>query len=278
MTSSPTDRPAGHRPRKRFGQHFLRREQDARRIAALVPEDASTVIEIGPGAGILTGHLARRGRRTIAVEVDRDLARALRERFPSSGPGAVEVLEADALDVDWERLVEDGEVATVVGNLPYNISKPVASRIVDARAAIARAVLMFQREVAERLTAAPGSKTYGPMSVRTRSAFDVRRAFDLGPGAFRPPPAVESTVTVWDRLEGGALPDDLDRRLRRVLAACFARRRRTLRNNLAPVLPDGDRDVRDLLGRVGVDPGERAENLSPETFRELARHWPDGAA
>jgi 16S rRNA (adenine1518-N6/adenine1519-N6)-dimethyltransferase len=161
----------------------------------------------------------------------------------------------------------------LAGNLPYNISKPVALKLVAERAALDRAVLMFQREVAARLTARPDSRDYGPLTVLCGEVFRVERLFDLPAQAFRPRPRVVSTVTRWHRRPAADLDDLGERRLRAVLSASFARRRQTLRNNLRAAL--GADAAEALLERTGLDGAARAEQLVPAAFRSLAAQWPD---
>ena len=250
-------------PRKRFGQHFLADPAAVRRIvAALGPPAGPPVVEIGPGRGVLTAPLLEVFGRVTAVEIDRDLAAHLRARFPAS---ALTLLEGDVLDVALEDLAT--EPVRLVGNLPYNVSKPVADKIVRERARVAGAVLMFQREVAERLTAPPGTRAYGPLTVLVGEAFLVEPLFDLRPNAFRPPPEVMSTVTRWTP-RPAAFSSVSEENLRAVLRAGFAHRRRTLRNNL-PVA---------LLEDAGIDGSLRAEALPLEDWRRLARMWPRSAS
>ena len=159
-------------------------------VGLLAPTTSDLVVEIGPGEGALTEELARRGGRLIALEVDRALIERLRRRLPS-----VEVLEADARTWDYGLLQRPpGGRVLVVGNLPYSVSKPIVATLLAARAAIDAMALMLQREVAERLAAPPGGKVYGALSVLTQAVCDVDVALRVPPGAFRPPPQVESAV------------------------------------------------------------------------------------
>ena len=259
------------RPRKRFGQNFLTDPQAARRIVAMLsPEPGETVLEIGPGRGALTEALLTEVPSMVAVELDRDLAAFLRERFPAD---RLRLIEQDVLALPLASLAGSGPIV-IAGNLPYNISKPVASKLVLERASVKRATLMFQREVAERLTADPGTRAYGPLTVLCGRAYRIERVFDLGPGAFRPSPSVVSTVTHWTRRDDDALPDGLVAPLRALLSAAFGHRRQTLRKNLRGALPGGDSAARDLLATAGLDGSKRAEMIAPEGFMALARAWP----
>jgi 16S rRNA (adenine1518-N6/adenine1519-N6)-dimethyltransferase len=262
---------AGRPPRKRFGQHFLTDAAAIQRIvaaAALAPSDE--VIEIGPGRGALTAALLASRASITAIEIDRDLARALIDRYPGE---RLRLIEADVLDVDLSALAGAAELV-LVGNLPYNISKPIAMKLVASRRVVRRAVLMFQREVALRLTAPPGSRAYGPLSVICGKAFGIEALFDLPPGAFRPPPEVRSTVTRWTRREAVDLSDEAVGRLRAVLAASFAHRRRTIHNNLRHALAGGEAAAEAVLSAAGIDGALRAEALPPEAFDALAAAWP----
>jgi 16S rRNA (adenine1518-N6/adenine1519-N6)-dimethyltransferase len=157
---------------------------------------------------------------------------------------------------------------TIAGNLPYNISKPVAMRLVESVASVERAVLMFQREVAQRLCAVPGGADYGPLSVLPRAVYEIDRVMDVSPGAFRPRPGVVSTVTRWLARDERPSTDELAR-LRATLRAAFSNRRKTLRNNVRRAL--GSENV---LEQAGLDGARRAQELSPEEFHALAAYWP----
>ena len=261
--------------RRRLGQNFLvDRAAIARIVEALDPGPRDAVVEIGPGHGALTGPLIERAGRVVAVELDARLAAALRQRF---GEEVLLLRTGDVLEHDLPALAAEAGRGTsarvlVVGNLPYSISKPVAMRLVAARHAVSRAVLMFQREVAERLTAEPCTASYGPLSVLCQLAYRIERCFDLPPSAFRPSPAVRSTVTRWSPREESTLAPALEPRLRASLRACFARRRQTLRNNLRAAL--GADTAAALLRQSGLAPTRRAEQLEAQEFVRLAELWP----
>jgi len=264
------------RARKRFGQHFLVDERAVQRIVErLAPRTGEAVLEIGPGRGALTGPLIDAVGRIAAVELDRDLARELRERFDERQLLLVcdDVLRLELAALRRTLAGSRAPRLVVAGNLPYNISKPIAMKLVRERRQVERAVLMFQREVARRLTAPPGGRDYGPLGVLARAAFDIEVAFDLPPGAFRPAPKVESSVTVWRALPPESLTGDEERRLRFCLAVCFRRRRRTLLGNLSDALGDRSRAAA-LLAAAAIDPALRAERVTPAGFRRLAELWP----
>ena len=257
-------------PRKRFGQNFLHDTAVIERIVAeLEVSSATAVLEIGPGRGALTRQLLELAEHVVGVEIARDLAQHLREAFPES---RLRVIEDNILELDLGELDHPAHGRplrwTIAGNLPYNISKPVAMHLVESVASVERAVLMFQREVALRLCAVPGGADYGPLSVLPRSVYEIDRVMDVSPGAFRPRPRVVSTITRWMPRVERPSPDELTR-LRATLRATFANRRKTLKNNVRAAL--GSESV---LEQAGLDGGRRAQELSPEEFYTLASYWP----
>lgn len=263
--------------RRKWGQNFLVDRAAVERIAAAATGvESGTVVEIGPGRGTLTRALLERFPRVAAVEVDPALSRELVRQLPADRFTLVQgdVLRLPLAEIAERAGLRSGEGMVVVGNLPYNISKPVASKIIRERAVVSRAVLMFQKEVAERLTASPGSHGYGPLAVLSSRAFRIDRLFSLPPSAFRPRPKVVSTVTRWIPLERGAFPAEAEERLRLCLSASFAHRRQTVLRNLRSVLPGGESQALALLRAAGIDPRLRAEAVSPQQFQLLARSWP----
>ncbi len=262
------------RSRPPRGQHFLK---DRRAIDSIVDalelEPDQPVIEIGPGRGALTAPLIERVGRIAAVEIDSRLADGLRSRFPDE---SLALVVGDALRTNFPelaiRLVGRATPVVIAGNLPYGISKPFALKVVRERSAIERAVLMFQTEVAERLTARPGQKAYGPLGILAGRYYRIERLFDLPPRAFSPPPRVRSTVTRWTHHPGVVDSADAFARLMACLETCFRRRRQTLRNNLRVRFAQAETVAR--LVDAGLDGGTRAEALAPEAFVRLARDWP----
>src|SRR5512132_2830346 len=240
-----------HGKRRALGQHFLRDAGIARAIVDLVaPTAKDLVVEIGPGQGALTGDLARRAGRVIALEVDAPLIEALRRRFPG-----VEVLAADARTWDYGAIERPaGGRVLVVGNLPYSVGKPILMALVAARTAIDTMALMLQREVAERVAAPPGSRVYGSLSVLTQIYADVALALRVPPGAFRPPPKVESAVIRLDVLRAPRVPVADERRFHVIVRAAFAQRRKTLANALAAGLGQPVDVLRAAAESAGIDP------------------------
>jgi 16S rRNA (adenine1518-N6/adenine1519-N6)-dimethyltransferase len=270
-------RPAARGKTRALGQHFLRDAGVAHRIVALVaPTPRDLVVEIGPGQGALTGLLAEACGRLLALEADAALAGRLRERF--AGADHVEIREADARSFDYAALRAlrpdpEGRVLAV-GNLPYSVSKPILMALVEAGRAIDEMALMLQREVAERIAAAPGTRVYGSLSVLTQMAADVRVAFGVPPGAFRPPPQVDSAVVHLRVRSAPPVPIADARRFRAVVRAAFGQRRKNLANALAAGLGLAAERARALVAGAGIDPGRRAETLSLAEFARLADALP----
>jgi 16S rRNA (adenine1518-N6/adenine1519-N6)-dimethyltransferase len=252
--------------RRALGQHFLRDVTIARAIVDLVaPTSRDLVVEIGPGQGALTTALAGRAGRVVALEVDKALAATLRARLPT-----VEILDADARTWDYAGLVAPpGGRVLIVGNLPYSVGKPILMALVGAGTAIHEMALMLQREVAERVAAPPGSKTYGSLSVFTQLHCDVRVALRVPAGAFRPPPKVESAVLHLRVLPEPRVPVANLQRFETVVRAAFAQRRKMLANTLGAGLGLPLDVVRLAARQAGVDPTRRAETLTLSEFSEL---------
>ena len=242
-------RSSSHRPRKRFGQHFLHDPAVLSRLVdAIAPRPGECIVEIGPGEGALTGPLLERAGRLEAIEVDRDLAAALASKLP---PPKLTVHCADALDYDFGRFPAG---MRLVGNLPYNISTPLLFHLARYAARVRDLHFMLQLEVVERMVAAPSTPAYGRLSVALQARFRMEKLFKVSKGAFRPPPQVESAVV---RLVPLPKMLDIDEDL---LRRAFSARRKQLRN----ALPGVD------LARAGIDPQLRAENLSPEDYARIS--------
>lgn len=254
------------RPRKRFGQHFLRdRNVVERMLVVFAPRPDDTVVEIGPGQGALTLPLLDRLGRLDVIELDRDLAAELPRLC--AGRGEVVVHAVDALRFDFAELAGGGRLR-VIGNLPYNISTPLLFHLLEQADAIEDILFMVQKEVAERLAAPPGGKDYGRLSVMIQWRFEVERLFDVGPGAFSPPPRVDSSIVrLRPRRAGYTVRDP--QRLSRLVQAAFAQRRKTLRNSLRGLV------TAEQLAQAGIDPDRRAETLSPGEFMRLSEVIPD---
>jgi 16S rRNA (adenine1518-N6/adenine1519-N6)-dimethyltransferase len=254
--------------RRALGQHFLLDLNLTRRIARAAGDLATgTVIEVGPGPGGLTRALLELGARDlVAIERDARCAGALAE-LAAAWPGRLTVMLADALKVDAGRL--GAPPRRIVANLPYNVATPLLLRWLAQIEAFAGLTLMFQKEVADRLLAAPRSKDYGRLSVLTQWLAAPRRLFDIPARAFTPPPKVTSTVVQLTPLPRPAFAADRVV-LERVTAAAFGQRRKMLRQSLKS-LAAGDASA--LLARAGVPETARAEELSVAQFCALARAW-----
>ena len=252
-----------HRAKKRFGQNFLHDASVIQRIVDVIdPHADDHMVEIGPGQAALTIPLLRVVSEMDAIEVDRDLIPIV-ERTCST-VGKVNLTNADALKFDFSTLRHDERPLRLVGNLPYNISTPILFHVLESRAAIKDMHFMLQKEVVDRMAAGPGSKTYGRLSVMLQAYCDVTHLFDIGPGAFDPPPKVDSSIV---RLV--PKPDDQivithHAAFAQIVKQCFEQRRKTLRNNLKGIL-DGD-----AIEALGINPSARAETLSVEDFQTLA--------
>ena len=257
-------RPARPPRRKRFGQHFLHDPAViARIVAAIAPRAGEHLVEIGPGRGALTDQLLKSEGCTFdAIEIDRDLAAALRPRFEATTHAVLH--EGDALSFDFTALArERGGRLRIAGNLPYNISTPLLFRLLTQAAAVIDLHLMLQREVVARLAAPPGGGDYGRLTVMLAPHAAVERLFEVGPGAFQPPPRVWSALV---RISIRAQPlFVVSPHYAAVVAAAFAHRRKTLRNALSKLLS------REQIGACGLDPGVRPETLTPQDFNTLAK-------
>ena len=249
-----------HRARKRFGQNFLVDQNIIRRIVdAIAPKPGQTVVEIGPGLAALTAPLIERCGKMHVVEIDRDLVARLSERFGDE----LTIHEGDALRFDFAALGDD---LRVVGNLPYNISTPLLFHLADAACHIRDMTFMLQKEVVERMVAAPDEEAYGRLSVMLQYRFYISKLFDVAPGCFRPVPKVVSAIVHLAPKPLEQLTANDEKLLGKIVTAAFGQRRKTLRNTLSEFLSGED------LTSLGIDPGARGETLSVEDFVRIANH------
>jgi len=252
----------GHRARKRFGQHFL---TDPGVIDAILRSIHATkddvVVEIGPGQGAITAALAASAGHLHAVELDRDLAARLRRQY--DGVTNVTIHEGDALAFDFTKL---GDRLRIVGNLPYNISTPLLFHLLKARDRILDMHFMLQKEVVDRMAAAPGSKAYGRLGIMLGCHLNIESLFDVDRSAFDPPPEVTSAVVRLDPLPPGSFIIDDEALLSKIVTSAFMKRRKTIRNALKDVVAIHD------LETVGIDPGLRPEQISIPEYVELSNH------
>jgi len=253
-----------HVPRKRYGQHFLHdRGVIAKIVAAVDPQPDDAIVEVGPGTGALTGPLLDRVTRLEAIEIDRDLAARLEAEHPR-----LALHRGDVLRFDFARLPDR---LRVVGNLPYNVSTPLLFRLVEVADRLRDAHLMLQKEVVDRMVAAPSTSEYGRLSVMLQYRFEMRKLFDVKRGAFRPPPKVDSAVVRLVPKPAAALVARDRATLARVVTAAFTKRRKQLRNALAGVIDE------DGLRALGIDPRLRPENLGVPQYVAIANALGSGA-
>lgn len=268
MAGAPRARPRGF-----LGQHFLSDDNILRRIVdALEPVSGDLVLEIGAGQGTLTRELLGRGLRVIAVENDRRLAEQL--RIADFGLRQVHVVEADALRLDWHAVIPQSAIHNsqwkVIGNIPYYITTPLIDKALTPPLP-ERVVFLVQEEVADRIVALPGSKTYGALSVGVQIVARAEKLFTIKPGSFRPPPKVHSALVrlrplLAPLVDHGEIP-----RLRQFVGACFGMRRKQLRNVIRSVTGRSAPIVAAQLAALGLDPQVRPEALPPEDFVRLLR-------
>jgi len=248
-----------HVPRKRFGQHFLQDPHYLSRIVeAIDPRPGDALVEIGPGEGALTRPLLERLPRFAAIEIDRDLAAGLESEFP---PGRLQVIVADALDFDFGTLPPN---LRVVGNLPYNVSTPLLFHLAGFAERVRDMHFMLQLEVVDRMAASHSTPEYGRLSVMLQRRFRIERLFKVPPGAFRPPPKVESAVVRLTPLPAGQLAPVDPKLFAAVVTRAFGARRKTLRNALGSLIDAAG------LERLGIDPRLRPENLAPADYIRIA--------
>lgn len=255
----------GHRARKRFGQNFL---HDTFVIDAIVdaidPQVGQSLVEIGPGLAALTEPVCDRIEQLTVVELDRDLADRL-EQHPFLQQ-KLTVYRGDALKTDFSQFQHDGAKLRVFGNLPYNISTPIIFHLLDQMESIEDMHFMLQKEVVERLAAEPGSKAYGRLSVSVQQACAVEHVLNVPPGAFTPPPKVESAVVRLTPYAEPPHPVHDRKTLQQLCLVAFNQRRKTIRNNLKQLISA------EQLEALGIDPGARPETLSVADYCRLA-NW-----
>jgi len=258
-----------HKARKRFGQNFLHDQQVIDRIVASVaPKSTDLIIEIGPGQAAITRPLIASGAELHVIEIDRDLVALLEQKFANTENITIHSL--DALRANFDDIT-DSRKFRLIGNLPYNISTPLIFHVLKWHKLVTDMHFMLQKEVVERMAAPPGSKAYGRLSVMTQFLCEVTHLFDVQPQSFTPAPRVCSSIVRLQPLNKPPFDAGSGDQLNRIVAAAFSQRRKTLRNSLRKLL-----DAEQIVS-AGIDPGERAEQLSLAEFAALARLLPDDA-
>ena len=244
--------------KKSLGQHFLTDNNIIRKIVhSIAATEEDRVVEIGPGTGAITGFLFERFSDFKAIEVDQRAIEVLNEQFPG-----IELIEQDVLKIDWAKLSKGKDQTHIVGNLPYYITSPILFGLFEARTHIKEAIVMMQKEVAERLVAVHSSKAYGILSVQTQLMSSVDILFHVAPGSFSPPPNVDSSVVrlVFDQPELSCS----DHNLKRVVRTAFNQRRKKLSNALKPILQDHKPE--------GFNLDDRAEHWEPRVYEKLTEY------
>jgi len=248
-----------HRPRKRFGQNFLHHPQVIQQIvAAIAPREEDFLVEIGPGQGALTQPLLAQAKRLVAIEFDRDLVQYLQ----GQNWGELTIYQADVLKFDFAELNQP--VLRIVGNLPYNISTPLLFHVLHYAECIQDMVFMLQKEVVDRIVAQPNCADYGRLSVMLQYHCQAEKLFDVSPAAFNPPPKVDSSIV--HLIPHKQPPVEINDKIlfEKLVAQAFTQRRKTLRNNLKPLLSV------EQIEQVGINPQVRAETLSLQEFAALS--------
>jgi 16S rRNA (adenine1518-N6/adenine1519-N6)-dimethyltransferase len=252
------------RAKKSYGQHFLKNENIAARIAGFAGDisDQVLVLEVGPGKGILTQFLKEKHPHFYCVELDPEMIEYLSDRWPDLMP---RIIRSDFLRVDITTLALGKEVL-LIGNFPYNISSQIVFHAIQHRQSVLRVIGMFQKEMADRIIAPPGGKSYGVISVLTQAYFTGRKLMDLAPGSFDPPPKVNSTVIELSAREDGGIDVEY-KAFARVVKCAFSMRRKMLRNNLKSIFD------KELMTDTFFD--RRPEQLSVSEFVSLTKYLND---
>ena len=258
--------PLRHKARKRFGQNFLHDQQVIDRIVnSIAPKSTDLLVEIGPGQAALTRPLLDSGAELHLIELDRDLVVHLEKEF--SGHPNITIHSCDALRANLPELTGHRPFR-LIGNLPYNISTPLIFHVLQWNELIVDMHFMLQKEVVDRMAAPPGSRTYGRLSVMAQYRANITPLFDVLPESFTPTPKVRSTIVRLQPLKKPPVDAGTFENLAKVVTAAFSMRRKTLRNSLRAVFSE------DQILATGIDPGQRAEQLSLSQFAALARSLP----
>lgn len=260
-----SDHKFNHQARKRFGQNFLTDSSILEKIVkAVAPNSVDKIIEIGPGQGALTDLIINNDVEFHAIEIDRDLAAYLREKYTNHSH--FHLLENDVLKVDFNTLLSADQPARIIGNLPYNISTPLIFHLLKYLNGIKDMIFMLQLEVVERMAAKPGSKSYGRLSIIVQYYCQVEKLFNVPATSFSPAPKVESAIvklTPHKHMPNALVSPE---QLTNLLRQAFAQRRKTIRNNLSSLISAED------LKSIDINPGLRPENLSLDDYVRICKH------
>jgi len=250
-----------YKTKKRFGQHFLHDQHVIQKLVyAINPQLSDNLVEIGPGLGALTFPLLSEINQLHVVEIDRDIIKRLKEKKNSQ----LTIHETDALQFDFSELTAKENKLRVVGNLPYNISTPLIFHLLESASSIQDMHFMLQNEVVQRITAKPGSKVFGRLSVMVQYLCETEYLFFVGPESFDPPPKVDSAILRLTPRKDFSLKAKSEKQLSKIVAQAFSMRRKTLRNNLKKIISSEE------IESVGIDPSLRAETLSVDDFVKLS--------
>ena len=257
------------RPKKSLSQNFLINDRAAKRIVdSLDIQEGDTVLEIGAGKGALTKYLLEKAQKVIAVEIDKKLCQYLEQRFAEKSN--LVLINKDILKIDWENLAERKGHLKVIGNLPYRITSPLLSLLLENREFIPLSVLMVQKEVAKRICAQPGSKDWSPLSITVQLYADVKTLFHLKPTSFFPSPNVESSVIKIIFFKKPKLFIADEKLFFSVIRSAFGQRRKIILNSLSANLNLPKKEVELILNKVKIDPKRRPETLSIQEFARLS--------
>ena len=261
-----TKKPTAHKARKRFGQNFLHDHGVIRRIIrAIAPHEMDQMVEIGPGLGALTEEILSEAGELDAIELDRDLPPILRTKFFNYGD-KFRIHEADAMKFDFSQLRKDDKKLRIVGNLPYNISTQLIFHLLSHAGNVLDMHFMLQKEVVDRMAAGPGENNYGRLGIMTQYYCEVESLFVVPPGAFNPAPKVDSAIIRLTPYTTLPHPADDIKKLEDVVRTAFNQRRKTLRNNLKPLLSAEE------LESLGIDSGLRPEKLPLSSFVAISNY------
>lgn len=269
MVSTKESAKARQRPKKRLSQNFLIDRNVAVKIVRTADIDkGDEVIEVGPGRGMLTELIVKAGAKLTCIEIDPALAGSLEKSF--EGRAGFKVINADALKISFIDLGNASEKKfKLISNLPYNISGPMLAKLIDERRVFSSLHLMFQKEVAQRIVAGPGTKAYGSLSVLAQTYMDTKLEFDIPPHLFRPVPKVDSTLISFKVLDAPRVEVTSEEFYKRVVRSAFAQRRKTLANALGAIFSDKAKVLKALAAAV-IEPGRRGETLDLKEFSALA--------